>query len=534
MKAPRGIRSVLRLLATLVVVVTCLAFGWLRGAHLPWLGINRLLEELFATVHSSDLQWMVVACVSIYCFCFLWLNWQTSADRGWYCLLGLPLLAVGLLSYGRNYALGLATTDPLVFLFGLALFGGITFWHHSESKRARPFPIPAVLLGLVLLVFCLALLADKQMGQAFIYRGQHRWSGLWANPNMSGVLMAVGVVLAMGWAVLGVRCQVSGAKKAESGKRKSEILHWIQIILLAAAAVLCGIGLVRSYCRGAWLGAVCGLAYLVWSWLRRESHLTPALSPRPTGGEGESSAGASALHLSCRSCISWLAHNWLPVSAMVVSVLLIGFWNLRHTEHIPTRRIASAANVNDFSSRNRVAGWEGALQMAAEQPWLGFGWNRQDEVYEQLYQRAKIESFRAIRTNDYFKLANTLGIPALVCFVAFVGLSLMRSAELRVRNAETESDTSPRPSPQSGEGVSSRAPLAALERSAGERHASLALACRSGVVVLLVSFWFDGADSGLFRLASSSLFWVLLALGSVESEEGRKSRIENRSGMQPT
>lgn len=485
----------------------------IRGGASLWGSWGNALREVELITTGADTQWMVVACVSIYCFCFLWLNGKTSADRGWCCLLGLPLLAVGVLSYGRNYALGLPTTDPLVFLFGLALFGGITFWHNLESNRAKAFPIPAVLLGLVLSVFCLALLADKPTGQAFNYRGRHRWSGMWDNPNMSGVLMATGVVLAVGWAVSGIRCQASGAKKAASRKLKTEILHWIQIILLAAAAVLCGIGLVRSYCRGAWLGAVCGLAFLFWNWLRKASHLTPALSPRLTGGEGELSAGASANLLSCRSWVLWSRKNWLPVSAIGISILVVGFWNLRHTEHIPTRRIASAANVNDFSSRNRVAGWEGALQMAAEKPLLGFGWNRQDEVYEQLYQRAKVESFRAIRTNDYFKLANTLGIPALFCFVAFVGLSLMRSAELRVRNAETESDTSPRPSPHSGEGV---APSASPALDFRAKTLDLSLACRSGVIVLLVSFWFDGADSGLFRLASGSLFWMLLGLGTVE------------------
>lgn len=528
MKPSWSIAIALKALAVSTVVSICLAFDWLGDLRPSWFGLGGVLAEAFATVHSPDLQWMVLACVSVYSLCFFWLDWKISLVRRDRVLFGAALLLLGVVSYARNYAAGSATTDALVVIFGLVLFGGIVFWHNLESNRARPFPIPAVLLGLVLSAFCLALLADKQTGQAFNYRGQHRWIGLWNNPNMSGVLMAAGLVLAVGWAVSslkskvescstaerGVRSAEQGWQEAESGKLKAEIGFWAGIVLLGIAAIICSIGLVKSYCRGAWLGAVCGLGYLLWQGF---THLTPAFSPRPTGGEGESPSVPSALHVSGCSVISRFKRNWLPVSAIVVSVLIIGFWNLRHTEHVPARRIASAANVNDFSSRNRVAGWEGALQMAAEQPLLGFGWNMQDQLYDEWYRQPRLDAFRAIRTNDYFKLANTLGIPALACLVAFVGLSLMRSAKGRTREKEIGADTSPRPSPQGGEG-----------------GLSLPLACRAGVVVLLVSFWFDGADSGLFRLASSSLFWMLLALGSVEEMvEGRGLRVESGGVKQP-
>jgi hypothetical protein len=39
--------------------------------------------------------------------------------------------------------------------------------------------------------------------------------------------------------------------------------------------------------------------------------------------------------------------------------------------------------------------------------------------------------------------------------------------------------------------------------------------CRAGAIVLAVGFWFDG---GLFKLATASVFWILLELGSVAWE----------------
>ena len=90
-------------------------------------------------------------------------------------------------------------------------------------------------------------------------------------------------------------------------------------------------------------------------------------------------------------------------------------------EWLPARRAASVANANDFSWRNRVAAWEGALQMMAEKPWFGYGWNQPERVYDQFYRPSNVPEGAAIQLNDYFTLGTTLGIPALVCFVAYVG-----------------------------------------------------------------------------------------------------------------
>jgi hypothetical protein len=45
-------------------------------------------------------------------------------------------------------------------------------------------------------------------------------------------------------------------------------------------------------------------------------------------------------------------------------------------------------------------------------------------------------------------------------------------------------------------------------------------ACRAGALALLVVFWFDG---GLFKLATASVFWILLELGA----EAQKQKAES-------
>ena len=62
--------------------------------------------------------------------------------------------------------------------------------------------------------------------------------------------MATGVVLAVGTAA------------ASLDLLSWKIGKWLCALLCLLAAILMGRGLLHSYSRGAWVGTVCGLAYL--------------------------------------------------------------------------------------------------------------------------------------------------------------------------------------------------------------------------------------------------------------------------------
>jgi O-antigen ligase len=283
----------------------------------------------------------------------------------------------------------------------------------------------------------------------FQYHGVQRWSGVWDNPNLYGLLMAVGVVLSGGLLI-----QISTSN-----------IRWRKMlcaILCLLAAMVMGYGLFRSYSRGAWLGAICGLAYLV----ARSNIVEPA-------------------RLSYSSCLSWLNRNRLPLSAIMLSLVVLLFWQCRFSEWPPAQRVYSIANTADFSWRNRVAAWEGATRMMIDRPLAGFGWGQAETDYNKKYLPSKLEEGAAIEMNDYLMLGISAGAPALICFVVYLALSFRRKP-------------------------------AGSNPSLNVHHPpfSIFTACRAGAIVLLVGFWFDG---GLFKLSVGPIFWMLMELSRLGS-----------------
>ena len=118
---------------------------------------------------------------------------------------------------------------------------------------------------------------------------------------------------------------------------------------------------------------------------------------------------------------------------------------------------------------------------------LGVGWNKAVETYDSDYSPPK-GGAAALTMNSYLMLGTELGLPGLLCFVAYVGLALKQKSEVRSHESESLQQIGNRKS------------------EIGNRTA-----CRAGAIVLLVAFWFDG---GLFALPTASVFWILLELGT--------------------
>jgi len=327
----------------------------------------------------------------------------------------------------------------------------------------------------------MALLAGAAVWQAeaahlFQYRDQARWAGPWDNPNTFGMLIGVGAVLAVGSLASTVLSLESGGGEHPTSNIQhptSKLWGWVKAAVLLAAAGVMGVGLVKSYSRGAWVGAAVGMAYLAYQVGKAETLKTEMLK------------GA---------LLRWGATRWPTLAVMCASVAVLGFWGMRELEGRVARRAFSVVNANDFSWRKRVAAYEGALQMLADKPWFGFGWNQPERVYDALYRPAKVDEGMAIQLNDYLMLGMTLGVPALVCFCMYVGGCLVRGARSGVRSRERRTDAG-----ASDFGLRTSDFLPAV--------------CRAGAIVLLVGFWFDG---GLFKLATGATFWIVLELGREE------------------
>jgi O-antigen ligase len=408
------------------------------------------LREILAVSQDAATQWMLLLCLSIYFIIFVILQqriidltpWNgpmrvRGGSRTRIFFLGnlfkpeLWLTAMVLLAIFR-FAL---TQDKLSQSIQISTFmTGIVFgkaiatwarWRRDEIERRALF----LICSLVCLL-AISALWRTQTAMEFQYHGIPRWTGVWDNPNLYGLLMGIGIILSVGFLVLNLRTY-----------------SW-RLIPIVIVAVLCGFGLIKSYSRGAWLAVLTGLIYLM----------------------------VQAIQSSRISV--WFRRNWLPLALLLASLALLAFWQFRFLELRPAQRMFSVTNANDFSWRNRVTAWEGAVRMMVDRPWVGFGWGQAETVYSKIYCPPRLNEGAAIEMNDYFMIGISVGVPAMFCFVSYLVLSFR------------------------GRPAGLNPPF------------SIFTVCRSGSIVLLVGFWFDG---GLFKLATATVFWTFMELSRLES-----------------
>ncbi len=299
------------------------------------------------------------------------------------------------------------------------------------------------------------------------YHGQIRWSGVWSNPNVYGLLMGVNFIIIVGHVLL---CSL--AKPQFNYKQARPKHSWtgpckqLVNIILISAAVLVAMGILSSYSRGAWLATCIAVGYLLQQRISCNTNWNLIV--------GISKSKAICL---CRNI-------WFSIIICLLSIIVILFMHCQQAGCPSMQRVCSSLNTLDFSWRNRVAAWEGALQIAMEHPIFGAGWNQNEELYQHYYLSPKLTESAAIQMNDYLMLGATLGIPALFCFGMYLWLTLTRKHENgNLKPEMMEADW-------------------------------LQTTCRAGAIVLLFGFWFDG---GLFKLPTAATFWILLELGSVQS-----------------
>ena len=411
-------------------------------------------------------QWMLLACLVVWCSTFIYLTSSLS---------GLPLivlLIIAIVAFFINPPQNRPATDAFALLLGVTLGRAIRVLL-NQGGRKQTIGKPNADSGkfLVGLVLLFAFASFWHLDITNNYYRRLRWMGLWDNPNIYGMLMGAGVVLTAGLLAASLKSKVQSPKSKIQGQTstvpspqskigkdesiwKSAIRNPQSAILLVAAGMM-GVGLLFSYSRGAWVGTAVGLLYLAKAYGK----------------------------------FKW-RYVILGTGLVALGALLI--WG-RTPDDAPW--YLKRLDLSRASAQHRVAAWSGAIQMMRDHP-FGVGWNKAVETYQKDYSPPE-GSAAAITTNDYLMLGTQLGLPGLLCFVAYVGLAL--KGETRKQKAET------------------------LEQI-GNRKSEIGnrMACRAGALAMLVAFWFDG---GLFKLATASVFWILLELGN-SNAEGRMKNAE--------
>ena len=160
---------------------------------------SSIFRESEALLLDSQIQWMLFTTIAIWCASFIVLRFKL--DDMW--LVGLLLIAIFM--YFANYLSAFQPTKAIILLAGVTLGKGSTFFFNDKNSRRifdNSFALPQsneiqrdLILILILLLSLTSWCHLDMTGS--IYHGP-RWMGLWDNPNIYGMLMGAGVVLAIG------------------------------------------------------------------------------------------------------------------------------------------------------------------------------------------------------------------------------------------------------------------------------------------------------------------------------------------------
>jgi hypothetical protein len=448
---------------------------WLRGMDVLTPALADIREDVIGIILSKSGQFLFLLCLLSWHLILLWIKRPRQNDcfpqrQKWrdvitpYKSAKVLLVFFVIAAYinawtdfsqtGRSSWLLLGidqSTNLLVLLVGIVVSQISRMLLPTSEKDC--FSIRYSFLAFLVVLLAATNLAQSHIPHTYSYRSQTRWTGLWVNPNTFGVLMGVGVVTTVGLILVSIQ---SGWFRA--GK----------VVFYGVATVLMSIGLLHSYSRGAWIGFACGLVYLCFRVM--------GVSRNPQS-----------------KAIRWIRRKAVHASVIACSLALVSFWHFQNTEDTVVRRAFSVRSLNDFSLRNRFAAYEGALKMMADKPVFGFGWNQPESVYMEYYRPIDVAEGMAIQVNDFFTLGTTLGLTALLCFIAYVGMSFISKVGSGIQDEMKG---------QSG-----------YSEPGSDQTTLIQTTCHASVIVLLVGFFFDG---GLFKVALAVPFWILLELGRVD------------------
>jgi hypothetical protein len=248
------------------VPIVLLVIFCLFGEYVAFAGgsfISTASSNVKSVFRDPAIQWIVVLSIGIYQVAFsgirkrrLWgsikpMRALETSRRG--------VLVISALVYFFNYQCASQSVQP-VMLLGGALVGSMAwvnmFWRHEPGINRRSL---GRFMTLTVLLLTIACFWKFRNGSPFAYQQVARRMGPWDNPNLYGMLMGSGMILATGLTFFSL-----GWANASNSRWKFWSCFRSALFLVAATA-LC-YGLWKSYSRGAWLGACVGSVYLLIRW----------------------------------------------------------------------------------------------------------------------------------------------------------------------------------------------------------------------------------------------------------------------------
>lgn len=361
-------------------------------AHKPY------SRSTFTTVDVGALLSLIVLASAIAVAPITWVILALGATAGIVLALIFPWLAWLGLAFALPVASGLHIGPALLtdFLFAAS----IALWAASWLSQRRPLSAPRIPVwpvALYMLVLYLSSLGASDLGEAltemvkwlefglllvvvplampshfvpwlvasllaaaalqgiyglyqFIYRIGPDWfliqgrfmraSGVFSQPNPYGGYLGLSLPVAFSLSLWGLSTWLK--------ERRLTTALWT--LFYGAATLSIGVGVIASWSRGGWLGAVAGIVVVLAFFNRRTALLL----------------GLGVLALTTTALLGALSPGWVPaaLSARLAEVpAYLGFVDV----------LAQEVNDDNFAIIERVAHWVAAVRMWETAPWLGIG-----------------------------------------------------------------------------------------------------------------------------------------------------------------
>ncbi|MCC6456582.1 MAG: O-antigen ligase family protein [Caldilineaceae bacterium] len=186
----------------------------------------------------------------------------------------------------------------------------------------------------------------------FLIQGRFmRASGVFGQPNPFGAYLGLSLPVAFSLALWGISDFLR--------QRRMTTAFWT--IFYLAACLCIGVGLVASWSRGGWLGAVAAVVVVLAFFHRRTATLL----------------GLGILVLTAAALLGMLNPGWVPsaISARLADIpAYLGLVDVLSLE----------VNDDNFAIIERVAHWVAAIRMWESAPWLGVGPGNYAAAYPQV------------------------------------------------------------------------------------------------------------------------------------------------------
>jgi hypothetical protein len=322
------------------------------------------------------------------------------------CACALCIAVVVSFRYWIDYARAASRTDSLVLLNGI-IINQLFLYSAIINQKDVLFGLRSFATKGFVVFSCFSfLLSPLNSHHSFFYHGHTRWTGIFPNPNLFGLVMGVSCVLCL-----------SNLVESARFRRKIEIAFYSLLMLWSIICVA------KSYSRGAWVAVLIGFLAMLSNGL-----------PRPMRfrmGQGPNVQKAKPL----LSKMIFAGFLGVIVGFCCIAAIASGL----KSNNSFAKRLLATFSAADFSSRNRIMSYQDGVNMLMDRPLTGYGWEDIIAIHNSLYLHEGLSDGTAIILNDFLIFALRFGVVTLAVLLMLMWISIAsrnRNQNLRPRLLE--------------------------------------------------------------------------------------------------